>query len=224
MAVLPHYLLRLSGTLFGGPQTWSVGVRYRSATGGDPSSIADVQTRLESWRDAVRALNGSNILPLDLLGIMSSATRITGLRASSVGADGKETAVAVVEGAPLAIGNQGPIHPGQVAVCFSLDGDHPGASNRGRVYLPGLGIAMGQNGRILTQDCLTFAGLFAGFLHDAGNAGASAIAPGLAPVVISSRKGTAAPITKVRVGDRFDIQRRRADKQTEGYSIAPIPS
>lgn len=219
----PHLMMRLSGLFFQSAQSWSIGLRFRSATGGDPGGVADIETRLNGWRDAIAALNGGRIVPTGMSDLMSSGTSITALRCSHIGQDGKETAVSLLEKNPPMLGGRAVTMPSQVAVAVTLDTGKPGASNRGRVYWPGLGAGVGPNGRQGNIDTEALAGDFAGWLHDLGNAGASIFSPGVVASVCSTTKGTANPVTQVRVGDRLDIQRRRADKENETYSVAVVP-
>lgn len=215
-------MVRFAGTFFQSDQTWSVGFRFRSATNGDPAGIADIQTKLETWRDAIRQLHTGNVVPDTWRAAMGTGANITSIRTAAIGSDGKESAVAVVEGNPLANSNVQSVMPSQVAICISLDGAHPGAANRGRVYWPATAMHLQGDGRATRGDCQNIAADGAEFLKDLAGAGASLITPGLTPVVISNAKGLASPIVQVRVGDRFDVQRRRADKQKEGYSVAVV--
>lgn len=222
--MLPHFALRLSGTLNGSTQTWSTGLRFRSATGGDPAAIDGIEDKLNTWRDAVRALHANDILPGSILAFIGAPTRITAVRCSAIGADGKETAVSIVEGSPLAIGGNSTSMPQQVALAISLDTGRPGASYRGRMYLPALGASIGGDGLLNVASTGPYATDMAQWIKDVGNAGATAIDPQLLPCVVSTTKNIATPITKVRVGNRLDIQRRRADKQDETYSVAMVPN
>lgn len=221
--MLPHLLLRVSGTLHGTAQTWSCSFRFRSASGDDPGGIADIQTKLETWRDALKAGVGGVLFDAPLLALMGGATRVTTLRCAAVAATGKETAVAIVEGPALFIGNGATSMPQQVACAFSLDTGAPGASNRGRVYWPALAASLGSDGYLTSDTTDALSTAMGDFLHFAANAGATAITPGLTPAVVSTVKEQARVITQVRVGNRLDIQRRRADKQDETYSVAVVP-
>jgi hypothetical protein len=60
------------------------------------------------------------------------------------------------------------------------------------------------------------------WITELNGAGASFITPGVRASVVSTVKEIANPITSVRVGDRLDIQRRRADKQNETYSVSVV--
>lgn len=221
--VLPHLLARFSGDLHGGPSTWSVGFRFRSASGGDPGGIADIQTKLETWRDAIRALNSGSVFPDMIRQVIGQPTRLQTIRCSAIGTDGKETAVALVEGTPLSIGTSSGVNPSQIAVTASLISGKPGASNRGRVYWPCLGQGVEVTGLITSAAALSIATDTAAFIHDLETAGATLITPGLEGSIISQTKGTAIAIQSVRVGNRLDVQRRRANKEEEAYSVAVIP-
>jgi hypothetical protein len=220
--MLPHFMVRFSGVFFRTDQTWSVGLRFRSATGGDPGGIADVETHLNAWRDGIKALHSGNVVPSEMQALMSTGCTLTAIRCSAINAQGHETAVSLVEKDPISTGTRQVVMPSQVAVAVTLGTGYPGASNRGRFYWPGLGAGVAQNGRQGNIDTQALATDVAGWIPELEGAGASVITPSLRLNVLSTTKATAKPVTEVRIGDRLDIQRRRADKEKETYSVAVV--
>lgn len=222
-----HARLRIGGTLYG-DANWSIGLAFALSNGTDPFSggTADLQAALETWVDGVRALNSNQIFPPTLANAMGQTTTVGFIRGSRIGLDGKESAVALLElGTPLTM-NGTAKHPAQTAVVASLQSGRPGASYRGRVYLPLL--ALGANlGRVSPSDAPGIASSFASWLNAVADAAQSfgAVVPfDVVPSVASNAKSALTRVTSVRVGDRFDSQRRRAEGQEEVYSVAPVPS
>lgn len=219
--VLPHLSLRLGGHFYTDSESWSVGLKFRSVTGGDPGALEGMQAKLESWRDAIKALNGGNVVPTTMLSFLNDSTTIEFIRASSVGADGKEDAVALVEIGQAVRGTGSFGLPAQLAVACSLRTGRPGGSYRGRMYWPAVGQPP-SGGEIPPARCSALATDVAGWISAVENAGASIITPGVRCNVVSTTKAVATPVTSVAVGSRFDIQRRRSEGQQESYSVASV--
>lgn len=221
---IAHNRLRIGGTLFFSPANWSIGINFMSATGGDPDANAgDVQTQLEEWRDGIKALNSSNVAPENLLSLLSSSGSITTIRCSHVAANGKEDAVALVELGNPVHGTGAPRQLAQAAVACTLETGRPGASYRGRVYWPALGAALNTGGELDAAAAGYYASDMASWVKALGGAGSNLGNPQLIANVVSTVKSSAREITSVRVGSRLDIQRRRARKQDETYSVAVVP-
>jgi hypothetical protein len=208
------------GTSYSPDQTWSFGLKFNGPGNDFPITGVD---KLNSWRDAVRALNSGAVIPTSLARLMGPGFKMSGIRCSALGADGKETEVSTYEFANPIPGLGSASMPGQVALVVSLLTGRPGASYRGRVYLPAGAAQVSVQGRIGTDVAGTIATDFAQWIRDVETAGASILDPQLSAVVYSQVKGVANAITEVKVGTRLDIQRRRADKEKDSYSVAPVP-
>jgi hypothetical protein len=102
--------------------------------------------------------------------------------------------------------------PDQMAVVASLRTEFAGARRRGRMYFPALGHDIGTasqfDGGQTSALCTAIAGAFA----------ASNTAIGFPAVVISFLTGDLNEITQVKIDQRPDIQRRRANRQARGTS------
>lgn len=222
-----HARLRIGGKIYG-DASWSIGIAFANSNGADPfqNGTTDVQGALEDWADGVRALNSNQIFPSAIATMMGQQVDVGFIRASRIGLDGKESAVALLSlGTPLTM-NGTAKHPAQTAVVASLQSGRPGASYRGRVYLPLLALSPNL-GRVSPGDTAAASTAFAAFLRDCGQAAQSfgaAVPFDVVPVVASPSKSASTRITSVRVGNRFDSQRRRAEGQEEIYSVAPVPS
>lgn len=222
MVYLPHYRLRVGGFLVQSDQTWSVGVNFlpRTAGGLDPTNGGN-QDHLERWRDAVAALNGGRVFGSEMMGYLSAQGAITYVRTAVIGPDGKEVSVALYEASAPKPGGGTLRMPTQVAVVASMVTGRPGRANAGRMYLPALGAVINTSARIEDNGVATLATDVANWLTSVKGAGAGVFDAELFPAVLSS-KGTAAEILRVRVGNRLDIQRRRADKEKEAYALSAL--
>jgi hypothetical protein len=141
-----------------------------------------------------------------MAGLMSGDSSYTGLRAYCYPGGGPKAqfiAEAVASPAP----GQGANHlPLQVALVVTLLTGAAGRSSRGRMYLPADGGTCGPdhqaNDSTVDDACTAVAGWLTGL--GGGNQ---------TPVVLSTTNGTARDITQTRCDSKYDVQRRRANKQ-----------
>lgn len=119
------------------------------------------------------------------------------------------------------------VHPHQVAlVVGTMTEAERGFGSRGRFYLPGGAYAVTLDavlGPVISDaDRDAVASAAASFM--AALSSWPAGAADLRPHVMSSRGtlGAVRPITRVRVGRRLDVQRRRAGAQGEAYEEVPV--
>ena len=217
-----HYRVRLGGTLYNDAH-WSIGLNYALQVGGLPVDGTGFDPdKQEDWRDAIRALNGGNIVGENLRSLLSAAGSIDYVRVSAIGADRKEALVSLIELAQPVLGTGAPLHPAQTSLTFSLLTARPGASYRGRVYWPALKGTLNSAGRLDSSALSIYAGEMADLVNKIGNAG-DALALNTVPVVVSTTRDALTAITSCRVGNRLDIQRRRAESQKESYGSALVP-
>lgn len=108
-----------------------------------------------------------------------------------------------------AAGNAGTTMPTEVALAVTLETGAPGRSNRGRIFLGGFGVGAVDplTGRLKPTEHFAFAQAFGAFL--AFSRDQTADVDAYRPVVYSRVKATARPITRVTIGNVFDVQRRR---------------
>lgn len=119
----------------------------------------------------------------------------------------------------------GPLRlPPQCATVLSLSGILPGASRRGRLYLPTLALVVGSNGRIQStvQEAILNAAqtgldLLCSEIETLTELDAVTIA-----VASTKGAGMLTPVTRIRVGDVVDTQRRRRDALPEAYISATL--
>lgn len=219
-----HLRFRLSGILYTSGQTWSVGVNFMPAVeGAIPTAPIASEEGLNTWSAAIRALNGGQIVPAAMLEGLSTSGKITTVRCSDVDSSGHEDAVSVIELGTAVSGSGGAVHPGQVALAVTTLTRRPGASYRGRFYWPALGYPINGAGRINAGLRDPIATAIAQWFADLQVAGAAVTPVGIGANVVSNTRGVANRVEKISVGDRLDIQRRRADKEKETYGVASVP-
>lgn len=220
-----HARIRVGGSLYGDAR-WSIGLNWGSPSGGDPFSNANpgIPAGLQAWANAVRALNNRNVLSGVLLNTIGTGGTVDNIRCSRIGPDGLESDVAIVAINPVIGGTGDATLPAQLAVAVSLGTARPGASYRGRVYLPATGLPC-TNGRLPAAAAQELATAFLAWMQQVSGAAGSLggfLAETLTPVVASNTKGVLTPVTSVRVGNRFDSQRRRSEGEKEIYSVAAV--
>lgn len=222
MPVPRHVRVRVGGTLYG-DASWSVGLSLARPLDAVFPGQQVVTSDLDALRDHIRAYNGNNVLPDAIRKALSNQGDIRFIRVSQVGPDGKEELVSLVELTSPVLGVNGAAHQAQTAVVASLRTDRPGASYRGRLYWPCLGLDL-TGGRLGDTDTLAIAQATSQWIVNCGNTLPGILETlGVVPAVISSTKNTATRIQQVAVGNRLDSQRRRAESEDEIYAVAAVP-
>lgn len=108
----------------------------------------------------------------------------------------------------------GSVMPLQTALCVSLGSARPGATGRGRFFLPWQDVSViGTDFRIDNATATVVAGRAAALVSQVNALGQ--------PVIINSSKGTNSPVTSVKVGRVLDTMRSRREKVVESYVMGP---
>lgn len=112
--------------------------------------------------------------------------------------------------------------PPEVALALSFRANVIGRSGRGRMYLPALHSTLGDyDGTPIGSVRTTIAGWVQTFVGNVENApGIEDYTPVLA--VTSAGKSTAVRPSQVRIGNHFDVQRRRQHQATETYTSVTL--
>lgn len=179
-------------------------------TAGDvPASAAAANT----FAAGVKTVFDSGGADAALLGCMSSDAALTAIKTYHYPTGGPN---ATYQGQVNLTGYPGTSTetslPIQCALVFTLRTGLPGRSRRGRMYLP-------LTARTLTSHQLTSTVLntltdqIGGFFTDLN----TAVGLGTVSVVSQIGTGSTAPVTRVEADSRVDIQRRRANRETELY-------
>jgi len=124
----------------------------------------------------------------------------------------QETSGTVFDFSKTLVGGQPNPMPFQTAVVVSLSGNPSTRSTRGRFYLSGLDESYNDDGLLLA----TAQTLIADEAETLGNALITIDTP---LVVWSELLEVSTPVVRIRVGRRFDSQRRRANRVPESYTV-----
>lgn len=211
-----HTLVEFSG-VFGSLATpieeWSFGLRCAGVVA--PADLGVIALAAETaYTQTVRGL-----MPADVVLTRTRVANVQGNDADDAAgriernADGSYQ-LADEPGALAGTGTGGASMPTHVAVAVSLVTARPGATGRGRIFLPMIADSLDGN-RLLTAAA---AGSVAGNVRDLVQT-LNAIAF-LGPVSVVSSKGYASAVTSIRCGRVPDTQRSRRHRREEGYVAA----
>lgn len=224
-----HLVVQLLGTITSGGEAeiWSNTLRIAPKSG----ERAIVTDALQA-RDADAVLPDAVAWWETMRGGFPPTVRFTAVKANVVDVEGRyvsqgQTNVRDVPQAnqPGTAGN--PSLPSQVAIAVTFHtAKARGLSSKGRVYLPApSSIVLTQDGRLAPPTAQAYADRYRAFLVALNNwpgvdAGSD---PGVVSVLSKVREGARQQVTGVSVGNRFDVQRRRANRLGEQRStIAAI--
>lgn len=219
---LPNKVVRvtINGTMFGGAEVWSTGF-WMGAQGADAPTpdAAFLDTVSAAWKTFFIA-NTSGI---------NNQYQTTSYRAALHGTDGKAivgSAVNKYETTPYNGGGSGAAIPPQISLVATLGAAVPrGLGSKGRMYLPGVSLAISADGRIGAPGPLNVATNLSTFFKTVNSAVSLSMAvsnasPGPKPPRLGP--GIIRPVTSVRVGNVYDTQRRRRNQLVEVYSSAAV--
>lgn len=226
-----HNLLSVFGETASEGETdgWSFGMRFAQGaqTGGEATDaqvttiLDDIQADLGTWWAAINTR-------------VATTTRLLGFKFNTIDVNGRynnltKTHQRDLIGSTWTGGATGIALPSQVAIVATLHtAAQRGLANKGRIYLPPLSAStLSAGGRLMDSARDEIAIATGTLLTNLSNwPGVDATAdPGRVCVMSKVREGATRQVTGVSVGDRFDIQRRRANAFTENRSaIAPVTS
>lgn len=182
--------------------------------------------RFDSTQPASQALATAAAAPITAF--WTNATALIGtfhnlsfIRVAAVGIDGKYISGTIAYDSPPAAGGGAGggstvYAPLQCAQVISLTTALPrGRAHRGRVYVPPVNTPLQTDYHWPASNCAARANAFAQMVTDL-----NAAMPGPLTVFSKVGLGTKAKVTAVAVGNRPDVQRRRARSLTETYSVA----
>lgn len=192
-------------------ETGQFGLKFVGGPAADQSSV-------NNCKGAVQAMwiNPSMVLPIFFT--------LQYLRLATIGPDGKYLPGSIAyDGiySPAVAGvanGSNARQPLQVAHAISLTTATPrGHAHRGRVYVPTLGSTFISGPVWSAADCLNRANAFSAMLS-----ALNAVGIGTLNVMSKIGAGVSHPVTGIAVGNRADVQRRRAKSQVETYSVAAV--
>lgn len=215
-----HYLLTVKGTRASQSATdeWQFGLRISESTAFTPANFEDALTDargdVETWWGAIRQLYGA-------------ATKVTSCKFARIGTDGlyepqdrvseQDITVALQPGTSAS-----PNLPGQIATVITLlTNTTRGLASKGRIFLPALSTAsVNTDGSIFGPHVETIADATVTLLNNLNNWPGGDTGQQFGRVIVASKVGAGEErdVTGIRVGRRFDVQRRRAEKFPENPS------
>ena len=202
----PYAIQRLTfgGVLFGSQQ-WSIGISG-IPVGTAPTEAMMNAMALDAQEAFVTCWNSGTLFGVG--GLNPSTTTFEEVRSSYTPA-GSATATVIGSSTPdiPSVGSASGSLPTQTALVVSLGTGLAGRSNRGRVYLPMVGYTLAGH-YVASGDVDGLATKFTNFLAALNDIAGTGY--GFGSCVAG--KSAATPITGVRIDNRPDIQRRRADK------------
>lgn len=205
-----------SGKMWGGQEEWSTGLflGQKNADSAPPTEAAAAKLAA-SFKTLFTAGNMK----------ISNAYTFTQVKLASLGQDGKTILDEVVYGAPiggatgLATTN---FHPSQCSLVVTLASERPrGKAAKGRMFLPGTAVPIEGSGRIPSADRENMSNLLKTFFDSMRN---DIDLPGQ-PILAAQGEGLLGAlqaqndwVTKIRLGDVVDTQRRRRNGISEQYT------
>jgi hypothetical protein len=216
MVALPYAHGRLS--IFGdikAVQSWSINLTF---VAGDFSSgtllsafLVAVRPAITTWWSAAGSAGSLN----------ASDCRLLGSRAYYYSA-GEGNAHAQAEDiltSPLSGTGANPL-PTQTSLVCSLLTAFPGRRNRGRLYVPMNGKSLATGHQLTTGEVTSVANTMKALIDGVN---AQLLGSATCRVVVGSNQPTPPVVTKVRVDNEPDVQRRRADKiLATSFALATI--
>lgn len=190
----------------------------------DASTLAGVTIQMisdkvrDSWAKLVT--QGPGGVGVGLATFVGTDVVWTSVTSYEVDAAGRAVAQAESTFAATVKGSGGSMLPPQLAICCTLLTETPGRRGRGRLFLGGIsaGLLTAQ-GRLTVANRDGIATRLAAFYKEVRDAPFQN--DYARPVVVSPTTGTAAPITRVQVGDVPDTMRSRRNKLIEArFTVA----
>lgn len=210
----------ISGTCFGGAEHWSTGF-FMGNVGADVLPPTDLGAAAvgAAWETFFESFPAS----------ISSSYLTTGVKLATLNTDGSTKAGEVsyfYPSVPFAGGGGGVAFPPQVSLVASLRSDTPrGLASKGRMYLPGVNVGVGNGGKLAGSTVSALCDVLADFftaVNGSIDATGSVIlaSEGSKPPLVAP--GISRMVTQVRVGDVYDTQRRRRNELVETYVSQPV--
>lgn len=226
MPVPYHVLIQFGGRLFDVEQ-WSCGIRQRVHGGAlDENSGPSETYAAENVDDVANDIKNWFIRSTSFI---SNKARLDFVKVNAIGPDGKyadqsNTNVHQWLAPDAPTGTNTATFPQLTTVVSLLTGVARGPAHRGRFYAPTGGMAVGADGKIPQSLCDQMATSAASLIADLNNApGLDWDDPRVCVVSSLGESGALELVTRTRVGNVVDTQRRRRQNMPEQYSEAIVP-
>lgn len=223
MAYRPHTLIAFGGIIPSQTSTdeiWECTIRGFAGLRGQNTNLplsnpdtylAEVAPLLASWF----AQSGSRI---------ANVATLEYLKCNAIGADGRysDGQSHTYDYSNLVSGATSQAVPSFLSLSYTWTTPKArGRAHLGRMYPPNFTYTLSSGAHVSPTDTTNAALAGRAFLQTIANATSATAA--LDPAVVSGLDGSFAPITGVRVGSVYDVQRRRKNQAVELYSSTPYP-
>lgn len=201
-----------------GEEVWSINPVF------DPTGELEVGID-QAKVDAAALAIANRTIPTSLLALLGPASSMTGARVE-IRSDASDALLATsTQGRNTPVAGTGAVRlTAQSAVVLSIRTDTPGASGRGRLYWPAMGLTISNTSRINTPAAATIVGDFKNYLLGMRTDLATAFPTiGFDLAVRSKSTKTTPHAVRVQVGSVPDTQRRRRDHLAESYTSLTFP-
>lgn len=202
------FRVTLAGSLPGG-EVWSINPVFGVTAGPMPApDFATLNTLAEEI--------GESTIPIGVTAILSSAVAMNRVRVEARSLANVLEAVGEASVNPAQTGTGTATKPYQTALCATILTARPGASGKGRLYIPTLAASLDANLRVPDGTCLNYVQGVHQWLQNIGGVFNAEFGAGtVAGAVYSPKLQLLSFATKVSVGNVLDVQRRRRDKAVE---------
>lgn len=214
MAYTPHVLAQFGGKLAGPPDDiWTCTLRLRTV---GSLSAFDVQAYMTGVSGPLADWFQGNTSHI------ASNAYLQWLKVNKIGADGHysdESNTHLHEYTTSHPGNFTPIAPAFCSLAMSFTTAHKrGRAHAGRMYLPNYTFAS-HGSSVLTADAQAMANAGELLIRDVFNSPTDGAGGTVIAAVYSKLDGSTNDIQQVRVGERYDVIRRRKNATRETYTL-----
>lgn len=215
-----HYLLTLAGTRTseGATEDWQFGLRISENQSATPTQMTD---RLNDYHADLLAYWGQ------IRSYWPSTAKLSYAKLARIGTDGKYLSDAVVKdyvtGNITGAATQAAMPPSVAVAVTLLTDSNRGLGHMGRFYLPAPSSnSLDIDGSLSIETADVVKNATVTFLNNINNLTGSDAGDNFGEVIVASRvrDGAEKVVTGIKVGLRFDVQRRRAEKIPEMYREA----
>lgn len=205
-----------SGKMWGGQEEWSTGL-YLGLPNGD--SAAPTEANAQYCANLFHNMFAHGNMKV------SNAYTFEKVKLASLGTDGHTVLSEVVYGAPTGAvtgASSTNFHPSQCSLVVTMASDRPrGLASKGRMFLPGTAVQIESSGRISGTDRTNMSGIlktfFDGF-NESTELPGGVILAGKGTGLLGALTAQNDTVTKIRLGDVVDTQRRRRNGLQEQYT------
>lgn len=208
-----RFRLEVFGTILGEGMSFGLSAR------GDSFNVFPSQQSRNDFLD--QAVPDTTTFLNALVTIWGANTSWQGIRVKDYNEDGTLAGTAEKALATPIVGSTAQTLPAYCAIVCTLKTDTPGRTHRGRIYLPATGSSLldQTTGKLTTSKQTTIRDAVTTYLNALNNSpGIDSLVGGFS-VGVQSLVGVGAftKVSRVRVGNVFDGQRRRGNQQVETF-------